>query len=41
MLVDPRPHARELRHLTPFAGVLTAEERARVYAEFTESEAAS
>jgi len=34
VLVDPRPSARELRHVTPFAGVLTAPERASVYRRF-------
>jgi transcriptional regulator with XRE-family HTH domain len=34
VLLDPGMHARELRHVTPFAGVLSAGERARVYAEF-------
>jgi transcriptional regulator with XRE-family HTH domain len=38
-LVDPSPWARELRHVTPFAGVLTAEERARAYGEFAAEEA--
>lgn len=38
VVIDPRPHARELRQVTPFAGVLTAGERARVYSEFAESE---
>lgn len=38
VMVDPRPFARELRHVTPFAGVLTAAERARVGREFTEVE---
>lgn len=31
VMVDPREHARELRHMTLFAGVLTAAERAHVY----------
>jgi len=31
VLVDPHPWARELRHVTPFAGVLSARERAAVY----------
>lgn len=35
VLTDPRPSARELRHVTPFAGVLTARERASVYRRFT------
>ncbi|NOY55900.1 MAG: helix-turn-helix transcriptional regulator [Actinobacteria bacterium] len=39
ILTDPRPHARELRHVTPFARVLTAAERTRVYEEFARSEA--
>jgi transcriptional regulator with XRE-family HTH domain len=34
VLVDPRPSARELRYVTPFAGVLTARERASVYRRF-------
>lgn len=31
VLIDPRPRARELRHVTPFAGVLTPSERWDVY----------
>ncbi|MDP2959528.1 MAG: hypothetical protein Q8N53_24120 [Longimicrobiales bacterium] len=31
VLTDPSPWARELRHVTPFAGVLTAAERAKAY----------
>lgn len=38
VLYDPRPSARELRHVTPFAGVLRARERARIYREFASSE---
>ncbi|HDH25630.1 MAG TPA: helix-turn-helix domain-containing protein [Actinobacteria bacterium] len=38
VMIDPREHARELRHMTPFAGVLTAAERAHVYREFAGSE---
>lgn len=38
VLLDPRPPARELRHVTPFAGVLTARERADVYRQFADSE---
>jgi transcriptional regulator with XRE-family HTH domain len=38
VLVDPRPLARDLRHATPFAGVLSAEERRRVYERFAECE---
>lgn len=34
LLTDPSPWARELRHATPFAGVLSAEQRADVYREF-------
>ncbi len=34
LLVDPRRHARELRHVTPFAGALSQAERARVYERF-------
>ena len=33
-LVNPGPHYRDLRHVTPFAGVLNAAERAAVYREF-------
>ena len=36
LLTDPRPHARELRQVTPFAGVLTARERAAVYRKFAD-----
>ena len=38
LLTDPDPWARELRHVTPFAGVLPAAERANVYRAFAESE---
>lgn len=38
VLLDPSPWARELRHVTPFAGMLTAAERASVYRGFSESE---
>lgn len=38
VLLDPRPFARELRHSSPFAGLLSAAERARVYAQFRERE---
>ncbi len=34
VLTDPDPWARELRHVTPFGGVLTAAERTAVYARF-------
>jgi transcriptional regulator with XRE-family HTH domain len=39
VLTDPSPWARELRHVTPFAGVLTAQERAQAYRDFAEEEA--
>jgi hypothetical protein len=39
VMTDPQPFARELRAVTPFAGVLNAAERARVYGEFTRTEA--
>lgn len=38
VLRDPSPWARELRHATPFAGVLTARERALVYRTFAAAE---
>jgi transcriptional regulator with XRE-family HTH domain len=38
VLADPRPSARELRHVTPFAGVLSAAERAAVLREFAVTE---
>lgn len=38
VLTDPSEYARELRHVTPFAGVLSAGERAKVYRAFAESE---
>ncbi len=38
VLVDPGPWARELRHVTPFAGVLSAAERAVVYRRFAVAE---
>ena len=34
-LVDPAPDARELRQVTPFAGVLSPEERTTVYQRFS------
>jgi hypothetical protein len=39
LLTDPDPWARELRHVTPFAGVLTAAERAEVYRGFADDAA--
>jgi len=38
ILTDPSPWARELRHLTPFAGVLSAGERTKVLLAFAEAE---
>ena len=38
VLRDPRPFARELRHVTPFVGVLTASERADVIRKFRRNE---
>lgn len=38
LLADPSPWARELRHVTPFAGVLTAAERCDVYRSFAAEE---
>ncbi len=38
VLTDPMPWARELRHVTPFTGVLSAAERAQVYREFAQRE---
>ncbi len=38
LLADADPWARELRHVTPFAGVLSAAERARAYRAFAEEE---
>ena len=40
VMADPRMRARDLRQVTPFAGVLTADERARVYRRFAESDGA-
>jgi len=38
VMTDPRLHARDLRQVTPFAGILTAAERSQVYAGFARSE---
>lgn len=38
-MTDTRPEYRELRQVTPFAGVLNTEERAAVYQEFRREEA--
>jgi transcriptional regulator with XRE-family HTH domain len=37
-LTDPSPQGRELRQVTPFAGVLTAKERTEVYQSFRREE---
>jgi transcriptional regulator with XRE-family HTH domain len=37
-LTDPSPQGRELRQVTPFAGVLTAEERTEAYQSFRKEE---
>ena len=41
VLVDPAPHARELRHVTPFAGVFSAAERAAIYRAFAREDSAA
>lgn len=41
LLLDPRPRARELRHVSPFAGVLSSNERWDVYRRFGQSERAA
>jgi hypothetical protein len=38
LLTDPAPWARELRQVTPFAGVLSASERAEALSAFAERE---
>lgn len=40
-MTDPRPRARTLRQVTPFAGALSARERARLYREFRVAERAA
>jgi len=40
LMTDPSPRFRELRHITPFAGVLNQKERAEVYKEWRLEEAA-
>lgn len=40
VLHDPRPRARELRHVSPFAGVLSPRERWDAYRRFGQSEQA-
>lgn len=37
-LINPGLHYRDLRHVTPFAGVLSTSERAAVYREFRRDE---
>jgi len=39
VMTDPGLHARDLRQVTPFSGVLTASERAQVYRSFQKAEA--
>ncbi len=41
VLFDPSPWSRELRHVTPFTGVLSARERANVYRAFARAELAA
>ena len=41
VLLDPRPRARELRQVTPFAGILSQSQRAEVYRRFAASEEAT
>lgn len=41
VLTDPMPWARELRHVTPFTGILSAAERAQVYRAFAQRELAA
>ena len=38
VMTDPRLHARDLRQVTPFAGILTTAERSQVYAGFAHIE---
>lgn len=38
VLLDPSPWSRQLRHVTPFSGILSARERAHVYREFSRAE---
>ena len=40
-MTDPGRHARDLRQVTPFAGVLSASDRAAVYSDFRRHEAAA
>jgi hypothetical protein len=38
VLTDPVPWTRELRHVTPFTGILSAADRAQVYRAFAQRE---
>lgn len=40
-MLDPRQHGRDLRQVTPFAGVLSGKKRAEVYRSFRDREAKS
>ncbi len=40
-VLDPSLHGRDLRKVTPFAGVLSANERARVYRNFARRDIAA
>ena len=40
-VLDPSLHGRDLRKVTPFAGVLSADERTRVYRNFTRRDVAA
>ncbi len=40
LMLDPGPLGREMRQVSPFAGVLSAPERAQVLARFRETESA-
>lgn len=33
-MLDPRPYAREMRQVSPFSGMLSAQERARILRRF-------
>lgn len=39
-MLDPRPHAREMRHVSPFSGILSAQERARILHRFRREDGA-
>jgi len=40
-MLDPSQRGRDLRKVTPFAGVLEPQERTRVYREFARRDAAT